>query len=119
MHEISLVQNLFHQLRELAAENGASKINSVTMEIGPLSGVVLDSFQFGFEILSAEETLFEGTKLIIAPSTVKYHCSSCGHNVTVTGNDPGIRPDSCPNCKELLLIPEGGDDLLLLQAEME
>lgn len=119
MHEISLVQNLFQQLKELAAENDASKINNVTMEIGPLSGVVIDSFQFGFDILSAEEDLLRGAKLIIAPSIVKYSCSGCGHSETIESNNPADKPDGCSRCDELLLIPDGGHDLLLLQVEME
>ena len=40
MHEISLVQNLIQQLKELAAANKSSRIITVTMEIGPLAGVV-------------------------------------------------------------------------------
>lgn len=115
MHEISLVENLLAQLRELAAGNGATKINSVTMEIGPMSGVVIDSFQFGFDTLCADEELFRNSKLIITETTVDFRCTECGHVETTTGS----RPDGCPNCAELLLIPNGGDDLLLNRVEME
>jgi hydrogenase nickel incorporation protein HypA/HybF len=115
MHEISLVQGLFQQLKELAAENRASKVISVTMEIGPLCGVVVDSFQFGFDILSADDDLVRGAKLIIRIPEVSYSCTSCNHiEVTTT-----IKPDGCPNCGELLLIPDGGTDLILCQVEME
>lgn len=115
MHEISLVQNLFKQLAELAKENGASKIISVTMEIGPLSGVVIDSFTFGFEILSAEDQLAKGAELIIKTPTVSYRCSGCG----CIEKSSGSRPEQCQKCGDLLLIADGGDDLLLLQVEME
>jgi hydrogenase nickel incorporation protein HypA/HybF len=115
MHEMSLVQSLFSQLSELAAENQAKKIISVTMEIGPLSGVVVDSFQFGFDILSTENQLTNGAKLVVKQSPVSYTCTGCA-KVEVTS---GSRPEECPACGDLLLIPEGGDDLLLLQVEME
>lgn len=114
MHEISLVQGLFDQLQELATANGATKIESVTMEIGPLSGVVIDSFQFGFDILSAESDLLKGAQLIINTPEVGYKCTECGH-IHITS---GVRPDECPECKDLLLIPDGGDDLILRQIEM-
>ena len=115
MHEISLVQGLFEQLKDLAAENEAAKIISVTMEIGPHCGVVVDSFQFGFDILSAEDELFKGAKLIIQIPPVNYNCTNCSHvEVTI-----GRKPDECPSCGELLLIPEGGNDLMLRQVEME
>ena len=115
MHEISLVQGLFEQLKELAAANNATKIISVTMEIGPLCGVVVDSFQFGFDILSADDELVRGAKLIIQVPPVSYNCTNCSHvEVTAAG-----KADGCPACGELLLIPDGGSDLLLRQVEME
>jgi hydrogenase nickel incorporation protein HypA/HybF len=115
MHEISLVQGLVQQLKELAAENQATKVISVTMDIGPLCGVVVDSFRFGFEIISSEEELMRGAKLIVNVPPVRYTCSVCGE-VMVTA-DP--RPDCCPKCQELTLFTEGGDDLILRQVEME
>lgn len=115
MHEISLVQGLFQQLKDLAKENEATKITSVTMEIGPLCGVVLDSFQFGFEILSADDEMFNGAKLIVKIPEVEYKCSDCGHIERIAGP----RPEECSQCGDLLLIPTGGEDLVLLQAEME
>lgn len=115
MHEISLVQGLVQQLKELAAENQATKVISVTMDIGPLCGVVVDSFRFGFDIISSEEELIRGAQLIVNVPPVSYTCSGCGE-VLVTA-DP--RPDCCPKCQELALFPEGGDDLILRQVEME
>jgi len=114
MHEISLVQGLFAQLRELAVENNATRITSVTMEIGPLCGVVVDSFQFGFDILSADDDLIRGAELIVKVPQVSYGCTGCGHVETAT-----VKPDQCSQCGELLLIPDGGNDLLLLQVAME
>ena len=115
MHEISLVQGLFEQLKALAAENKATKIISVTMEIGSHCGVVVDSFQFGFDILSADDELVRGAKLILQVPPVSYSCTNCSHvEITV-----GRKPEECPACGELLLIPDGGNDLILRQVEME
>ncbi len=115
MHEISLVEGLIQQLKELAAENQATKVIRVTMEIGPLCGVVVDSFRFGFDIISAEEEIIKGAALIVDIPTVRYTCSECG-NVQVIAE---TRPDSCPACGELTLFSEGGEDLILRQVEME
>lgn len=115
MHEISLVEGLFAQLKELAVENKATKIISLTMEIGPNCGVVVDSFQFGFDILSADDELVKGAKLIIQVPPVSYSCTNCGHIESTTGR----KPDECRACGELLLIPDGGNDLILKQVEME
>ena len=115
MHEISLVQSLMQQLKELALANQASKIVKVTMEVGPLSGVVADSFRFGFDILSSDDDLVRGAELVLESSPVSYSCSECGH-VTITS---GEKPEECEKCQELFLIPLGGDDLILRQVEME
>ena len=115
MHEISLVQGLLEQLRELAQANRAVKIIKITMEVGPLSGVVADSFRFGFDILSADDDLTRGAELVLITPLVTYLCSECGQVVTTDGE----RPEQCARCQELFLIPQGGDDLILRQVEME
>ncbi len=115
MHEMSLVSGMLQQLKELAAANNASKILKITLDIGPLSGVVIDSFQFGYDILSKEDELTKDAELIIHTSPVIYRCSQCAHPT----ESQDKAPEGCPECGELFLIPEGGDDLILQQVEME
>ncbi len=114
MHEISLVQGLLGQLDDLAKTHDKKKVISVCMEIGPNSGVVIDSFQFGFDILSKENPLTSNAKLIIESPMATYRCYSCGMETKTEQ-----RPESCPDCSEFLLTTEGGDDLVLRQVEME
>lgn len=115
MHEISLVQGLFQQLKKLAKENSANKITRITMEIGPQSGVVIDSFRFGFDILSADNDLVRGAKLIVEIPPVTYTCTECGHREISSDS----KPAECSKCRELFLIATGGEDLILRQIEME
>lgn len=115
MHEISLVQGLFEQLAELAQQHKIARIVSVTMDIGPLAGVVEDSFRFGFEILSSENDLVRGAQLIINTTAVTYRCSNCDQTQDTTS----VKPDSCPKCGEVILFAEGGDELILQKVEME
>lgn len=115
MHEISLVQGLFEQLAELAKQNNMTKVVTVTMEIGPLSGVVEDSFRFGFEILAKEEALLQDAELILHSTSVTYRCTGC--NTAHEGCTE--RPACCRQCGESFLIAEGGDELILQKVEME
>lgn len=115
MHEISLVQNLLQQLHDIARENKATRVLRVTMLIGPLSGVVVDSFTFGFAILAREDDLFRDARLDIVVPPALFRCSSCGHQEETSGE----RPECCPACGDQIIIAAGGDDLILQQVEME
>lgn len=115
MHEMSLVQNLFAQLQDLATENNATKVVRVAMSIGPLSGVVLDSFQFGFDVLSADTPLCQGAFLDVTIPPVTFTCTGCGEKT----ESEKSKLEACPKCDDTFLIPSGGDELVLLQVEME
>ncbi len=114
MHEMSLVQGLLGQLQKLAREHKKTKVLVVYMEIGPLAGVVIDSFEFGFEILAKEDPLTREATLIIESPPALYRCCTCQAEIKEEQ-----RPEECPHCSETLLIPEGGDDLILSRVEME
>ncbi|MCF8055042.1 MAG: hydrogenase maturation nickel metallochaperone HypA [Desulfocapsa sp.] len=114
MHEMSLVQGLLGQLHELAKEHNKEKVISVSMEIGPFSGVVIDSFQFGFDILARDDALTREAILLIESPPALYRCCSCGMEMKAEQ-----RPERCRHCSETLLSPVGGDDLVLRQVEME
>lgn len=115
MHEISLVQGLLQQLHSIAKENNVSRVLKVTMIVGPLSGVVVDSFTFGFDILTKEDELVRDAKLEIIIPQVAFRCSSCDERMQSSDE----RPEQCSKCSETLLIPDGGDDLILQRVEME
>jgi Zn finger protein HypA/HybF involved in hydrogenase expression len=76
MHELSLAQGLLTQLEELASEHDATTIYIVRVDIGEHSGIVVDSFCFGFDALKKEKPLTQnadlqinatmGTELILA-----------------------------------------------------
>ncbi|HHB77009.1 MAG TPA: hydrogenase maturation nickel metallochaperone HypA [Desulfobulbus sp.] len=57
MHELSLAQGLLVQLQELAAAHGVEKILHVRVNIGRASGVVVDSFVFGFDAIKMDVPL--------------------------------------------------------------
>ncbi len=114
MHEMSLVQGLLTQLHQLAREHKKSRVITVRMAIGPLSGVVIDSFQFGFDILSQEDELTKGSILVIESPPATYRCCGCGTEIITD-----MRPEQCTSCAETLLVPQGGDDIILRQVEME
>ena len=65
MHELSLAQGLLTQLEELATTHNATTVHVVRVEIGEQSGIVVDSFCFGFDALKKETPLTENAELQI------------------------------------------------------
>lgn len=115
MHEISLVQSLLAQLDNLVRENGRQKVTKVTMEVGLLSGVVIDSFQFGFDVLTGDNPTYRGAELEIVAPPVHYSCTGCSFEISTTEE----KPKMCPECGENIFNHTGSEDLVLLQVELE
>ena len=114
MHEFSLAQGLFTQLLQLAEQHQATKIAIVRVNIGSLAGIVVDSFSFGFEVLSRESKLTENAVLEISVIDPVYRCLDCD---IIFQTD--LAPSTCSECGAKHLIREGGEELILTQVEME
>jgi hydrogenase nickel incorporation protein HypA/HybF len=114
VHEFSLAQGLIKQLQQLAAQHGAGKIITVRVDVGRLSGIVIDSFSFGFEVLARENRLTENAVLEIKEIEPVSRCLDCEASFPPAGPDP-----SCPRCASKKVVPAGGNDLILTQVEME
>ena len=68
MHELSLAQGLLTQLEELAKKHEATTVLVVRVDIGDQSGIVTDSFCFGFDALKKEKQLTQNALLSINPT---------------------------------------------------
>lgn len=116
MHELSLAQGLINQLVQMAAENNASRVVTVRVRIGPLAGVVVDSFRFGFDAI---KSMFSVTR----EAVLELDCPSAGYRCPVCGRvESSCRPADipCSGCGEMSTqFPTGDDDLILLQVELE
>ena len=129
MHEFSLVQGLFKRAGEIAVKKGARRVLKITMEIGPFSGVVIDSFVFAFDVLKKDLEVFCDCELEIRQSKPSFYCPQCQKEVELFGSDEkegdflnnlsSFMAMTCPLCKEALLSPRGSDEILILQMEME
>ncbi len=128
MHELSLVQELLSQVMKVAEEHKAHKVNKIEVLIGPFAGVVLDSFSFAFDTLKQENPLLKNTVLSIETPRARFRCTSCKATIEQDVDEGLALPfagpvlvsaRSCPLCKKGELYPEGGDEILLIQIELE
>ncbi len=128
MHELSLAQGLIEQLLALAAEHKAERILQLTVSIGPFSGIVADSFTFGFDALKQERPLTKEAVLIIEIPPSSFTCLDCNRSCELEQEEQelhfglphaGLSTRSCPACGSPRLFAKGGDELILKQIEME
>jgi hydrogenase nickel incorporation protein HypA/HybF len=115
MHELSLAHELLKKLCSLAEQHHAGRILEVKVAIGPLSGIVADSFRFGFEALAPANSVTRGAALLIDSPPPSYKCIHCGNILESQKTHPGY----CHKCNRTNFMPCGGDELLLLQIKIE
>lgn len=77
MHETSVVRALLDQVTEIVRREGGGTVETIRIEIGPLSGVepVLVSSAFA-DLVSRSEC--SGSRLEIVETTLQVACRSCG-----------------------------------------
>lgn len=113
MHELSLIASVFEVLEEKAREHGASRVASVVLKIGVMSGVVPDLLESAFEVYK-KGTLAEGGRLEIVVVPVKLRCPDCGGE--------SVREDAdfaCAACGSRRVEIVEGRELLVERIELE
>lgn len=77
MHELGIIVHISKSLEELAKENDLSEIESVTLEIGEVSGVVNEYLTDCWEYYRKKDKLIENTEMIIEMIPGVTYCESC------------------------------------------
>lgn len=128
MHEMSLAQSLIEQILALASEHEAQRVNRVVVTLGPFSGVVRDSFEFGFNILKNDHEKVREALLELETPDPEYVCLDCKKVAVIPFPKQsdrlelarcGLAAKKCPWCGSNRLSPKGGTELILNQLEME
>lgn len=128
MHELSLAQGLIDQILDLAQEHDAKRVTRVAVILGPFSGVVSDSFAFGFNILKQSRQEIAEAVLDLETPDPEYDCLDCRKLSIIPFPLQSDRLElarcelfakKCPWCGSNRLSPKGGTELILNQLEME
>ena len=92
MHEMSLAINIVELVSEKAQAAGAQKITVIELEVGRLSGLMVEALAFCFEA-AARNTPAEGAELLICEIDGQGNCLGCGHSFVVDS-----LLGQCPEC---------------------
>ncbi|HEX5383490.1 MAG TPA: hydrogenase maturation nickel metallochaperone HypA, partial [Propionibacteriaceae bacterium] len=77
MHELAIAESI---VQAVQSRIGDRPVRSVHLQVGQLSGVLIDALTFSFE-LAASGTPLEGAELLIDEPRGRLHCRTCGHDV--------------------------------------
>jgi len=94
MHELSITQSILSIALEQAKAAQAKKITRINLTIGELAGVVVESVQFYFDIISKDTIAAEASLSFDRPPT-KLRCRNCSATFS-----PDNLSWACPNCRE-------------------
>ncbi|BAT71944.1 hydrogenase nickel incorporation protein HypA/HybF [Thermosulfidibacter takaii ABI70S6] len=115
MHESTLAQSLIKMLLDIAEREKAKKVISCTVKVGKLSGVVVESFKFAFNVLKKESEVTKGAELVIEEVELTYRCGDCGEIFK--------REDfffvECPKCGSMKVELVSGEEFDLDAVELE
>ena len=114
MHELSIVQGIIETVSESAEAASAKKIIAVYLRVGALAGVVKDALLFSYD-LATQETMLEGSKLIVEQLPVFIFCQVCGKDVEL----PTVQSFRCPICNSPSAAIKQGKELEIRSIEIE
>lgn len=96
MHELSVALSLLDEVGAAAEREGASRVASVRVRIGKMSGIARDALLFSWE-LARTETVASDARLVIDDIDVAIWCVRCAR-------ERPVRPAAgltCAHCGEI------------------
>lgn len=111
MHELSIAEELLGIIVDNAQKAGVRRVSEVSLRIGDHSGILPESLEFAFEVLSHGQ-ITDGARLRIERVPPLFTCAGCGNRVSKD-------EETCGRCGGTEMRFEGGDQLELLSFEGE
>ncbi|HEX5783111.1 MAG TPA: hydrogenase maturation nickel metallochaperone HypA [Burkholderiaceae bacterium] len=112
MHEASLAGGVLQLVEQAAARDPFTRVLSLRLEAGQLSGVDSQALRFSLEAL-APGTLLEGARIDIDEPPGQAWCLPCGTQVALPQ-----RGMACPQCGGHQLQPTGGTELRVVDLQV-
>lgn len=112
MHEMAITKSMLDLVLEEAAKAGASKVVTVNVVLGEMTGVVDHCVQVNFDLMS-RDTPAEGAVLSFRNVPRQARCRKCAHIFT-----PANLGWACPECQSPEFEIIAGNELYIESIEV-
>ena len=113
MHEAARAQSVVEIVDELARRERFAKVRTIRLEVGALSHVVPEALEVGLEV-ATKGTVADGAAIVFDRPAGTAYCTRCAKGVTVAS-----RAEPCPECGQHEWVLVGGDELRVVDLEVE
>ncbi|MBR4635488.1 MAG: hydrogenase maturation nickel metallochaperone HypA [Clostridia bacterium] len=114
MHELSIVKHVIKTLREVVEENHVRRIGSVTLEVGEVSGVVIEQLADCWNYFREKDELVKGAPLYVETIEAVTFCTSCEKTYETVKFGK-----TCPYCGSAETYLLTGNEFSIKQIEAE
>ena len=80
LHELGIVYHIIRDVENVARVNGVSRVSSVTLLLGEVSGVVPDLLLDAWRWAADKKPITQGAELVVEPVEAVTHCEVCGRD---------------------------------------
>ena len=114
MHELGLVKHVIKTLEEVAPENDVTKIWSVTLSVGEVSGVVHEQMLDCWDYFKKRSALVEDAELKLEVIPAVTYCTACQKTYETVRYGK-----TCPHCGSGETYLLKGNELTIKEIEAE
>ena len=106
MHELGIVYHIIRDVENVARANGVSRVSSVTLLLGEVSGVVPDLLLDAWRWAADKKSIAQGAELLVT------HCEACGRDYATVEHGK-----TCPHCGSGETYLLQGQEVMIKQIE--
>ena len=113
MHEMSIAEGVLQLIEDAARRDGFTRVRTIWIEIGQLSGVEPEALSFCFDAVT-RGSLAEGAGVEIIHVPGKGHCIECGRDTELQ-----VVYDACTHCGSAPVQVTGGTEMRVKELEVD
>ncbi|MEE4361157.1 MAG: hydrogenase maturation nickel metallochaperone HypA [Pseudomonadales bacterium] len=113
MHELGLCMDIVQCIEEAARREGFERVHRVHLEIGAFAAVEVSALRFCYDAVT-RDTVAAGSSLDIDRVAGEARCERCGRTVALSRLG-----DPCPRCDSHALRITAGQDMRVVELEVE